>query len=266
MKLSKKIPLKELEKELRSTPKSFFKLKVYFEEIIKSENFQQNIQNLRDKYGIPKDGFVFDPKRYKDFLPLPKKWIYINNINKIIELDFEIKTLVEKYDLYTQEWLTIFWNYLFYNQTFLNFLKDHIFIYPYDLCLINDARERFIDLDDPEGGPYWKMTEEEELKSFPIAIKVSPYATERDIIDFIKKNYKRINLLQKKYQNPNIKIGKFRKKNEIIQKRNEFIWKHRDLPRKKIMYLVNEKFKGKTLGYADIEKILILEHKRRKEL
>jgi len=260
MKIFKKSLLKKkLEKR---TPQGFFKLKAYFEEIIKSENFQQKIQNLRDKYGIPKDGFVFDRKTHQYPIP-PAKWIYKNDTTKITESETEIKTLATEYGLYTAEWQEIFWDYLFYNQTFLDL---HLFIYDYDLCLIDDAPESIADLNDPEYGHVWKEIEEEELNGFPIVIKISPYATERDIIDFIKKNYKHINLLQKKYQKPNIKIGKFKQKNELIQKRNDFIWEHRNLSRKKIMHLVNQKFKGRTLGYADVEKIIILERKKRKEL
>jgi len=265
MKTSNKLLQEELKKR---NSQGFLKLKEYFEEIIKSEKFQQKIQELRNKYSIPRNGFALNKKEYKKYsiFSIPDEWMYKNNLTKLNELGEEVSKLVEEYDLYELEWYLVFWHYLIYNkilildQNYSSFLLS----FNFDLCLVRDelgwnkVLQDHLDIA--------KEIIDEELKKFPIAIKISPYATERDILDFIKKNFNQIKSFQKRYQKPNIKIGKFRQKNELIQKRNEFIWKHRNLSIKKIMYLVNEKFKGKTLGYADIEKILILEHKRRKEL
>ena len=268
MKISKKFLQDELKKR---TSQGFLKLKTYFEEIIKSEKFQQKIQELRNRYSIPRNGFTLNREEYKKYsiFSIPDKWMYKNNRTKLNEIEKEVSKLVETYDLYELEWFLVFWHYLIYNKILIldqNF-PPPLFLYDFDLCLIRDELEWNNLLNNSQYNPDTiKEIINGELKNFPIAIKISPYATERDILDFIKKNFKQIKSLQKKYQNPNIKIGKLRQKNVQIQKRNEFIWKHRNLPRKKIMYLASAKFKGQVLGYAEVEKIIVLEDKRRKEL
>ena len=100
---------------------------------------------------------------------------------------------------------------------------------------------------------------------FPVRVDISPYASKRDILDFIRKNYDRIKEIQDKHKIKVIKIGKIRSRKPHIQKRNDFIYKHRHLPRREIMRLVSKKF-NEVLDYGHIGKIISLEKKRRKEM
>ncbi|MCX6720149.1 MAG: hypothetical protein NTV36_03535, partial [Candidatus Staskawiczbacteria bacterium] len=106
----------------------------------------------------------------------------------------------------------------------------------------------------------------EEL--YPIMIKISPYASKNDLIDFVKNKFvweNEIEPLRDKYKDKNIKIGKFKTKNEKIKERNDFVYENRHLPRIKIMKLVNDKFEG-CVGYEYVNKIIALEDRKRKDV
>lgn len=116
--------------------------------------------------------------------------------------------------------------------------------------------------------PFGELVQQSDDMAFPIAIRISPYATQRDLIDFVKSEAiwkNEIQFLQDKYRSKDIKIGKIKSKNEKIQKRNDFIYEHKDLPRKEIMSMANRKF-GINIDYGHIGKIISLENKKRKEL
>lgn len=117
---------------------------------------------------------------------------------------------------------------------------------------------------DDDDGP---MKQPKELEpwsySHPVIIRVSPYASQREIIDYIKKSYTSyIKPIQERHQDERVYLGKVRKKKQSIQKRNDFIYENRHLPRKEIMRLVTDSFK-ETLDYGHIGKIVSLEKKKR---
>lgn len=112
-----------------------------------------------------------------------------------------------------------------------------------------------------------KPVEPIELESWsyshPIIIRVSPYASQTEIIDYIKKTYtKYIKPIQERYVDEDVYLGKVRKKKQSVQKRNDFIYENREFPRKKIMSLVAGKFK-EYLDVGHIGKIIYLEKKKR---
>lgn len=98
--------------------------------------------------------------------------------------------------------------------------------------------------------------------AFPLALRISPYASQRDLIDYIKIMYKdTIKPMQDKYLDKEVKIGKFRSKKEHIKKRNAFIIKNQHLPAKEIASLVGKEF-GEFLDYALISKIIYLNKRK----
>jgi len=103
--------------------------------------------------------------------------------------------------------------------------------------------------------------------AYPVAIAITPYASKREIIDFVEKGYKTmIEPLQKKYGFSASKMGKIKKRKKHIQDRNDFIYENRRLPRRKIMEMVTDKFpKLDPIDYAYVSKIISNEKKRRKE-
>jgi hypothetical protein len=98
--------------------------------------------------------------------------------------------------------------------------------------------------------------------AFPLALRISPYATQRDLIDYIKVLYKdTIKPMQDKYLDKEVKIGKFRSKKEHIKKRNAFIIENQHLPAKKIASLVAKEF-DEFLDYGHISKIIYLSKRK----
>ncbi len=99
------------------------------------------------------------------------------------------------------------------------------------------------------------------VKHKPIAVLIDSYSSENDIKKLIQGNFKAISSLQKKYRSSKSKIGRVRKKNELVQERNKYIYKNRK--KKGLMSSIAEKFKGQILDYTHINKIIRDERQKR---
>ncbi len=97
----------------------------------------------------------------------------------------------------------------------------------------------------------------EQAKTHPVALFINPEVSQRQIQNFIAKNWVYIKVHQK---NKKGRITGFKKKSTL--ERNDLIYKNRHLPRKEIMQIINIKF-GIILDYGHISKIISLEKKRR---
>lgn len=94
-------------------------------------------------------------------------------------------------------------------------------------------------------------------RNYPVVLRISPYASKRDILDFIAKTYGETILpIQKRYKKKHVIIDKTRHKNFEIGIRNEFIRTNRALPRKALLRAVNDKFKRKIFNIDYLSKIL----------
>lgn len=123
------------------------------------------------------------------------------------------------------------------------------------ICEVHDVIELTED-------PLSDRNNELDNNAFPISLRISPYATQRDLIDYIKSMYATtIKPLQTRYMDKGVSIGKFRTKKEHIKKRNEFIISNKHLPPRQIVSLVADQF-GECLDYAHVSKIINL-HKRK---
>ena len=224
----------------------------YFIEITKTEYFQNFIKDIRQKYGIPINGF----KMHNKEIGIPAETVVLSKAQDE-ELKNEIITRIcEKYRLHYFDYYDVIEFYIFYN--ILRPLNE------IGAC----GLFRVSDVIDEKNEPFGELFQRSDDMAYPIAIMISPYASQRDLIDFIKNKVvweKEIKFLQDKYKDDNVKIGKVKAKDEKIQKRNDFIYDHRDLPRKQIMSLVHKEF-GVVLDYGHIAKIISLENQKRKEL
>jgi len=93
---------------------------------------------------------------------------------------------------------------------------------------------------------------EEEI--YPVKIKIHRFASKRDILDFVEKNW--------------AEIGSFLHEKRIRARKipreiTDFIWKHRNKKAKEIVPLLRERFPGRNLAYFEVNKILDEEKKRR---
>lgn len=256
--MKKKVPPKEFiehfTKEIDKLQKRFKntsghrKLVQYFDAIIKSDYFQKECARLRKKYKIPKDGFPPNPR----FPVFPKEWEFGSVRQGKVAKEFlnEVRKLCDKFRLHSLDWGVVFEEQVMYGRYTLEYdgFNSH------NLIMISDFNNK---------ETYHKSDD----VAYPVALRISPYATQRDILDFVKRNGFMINASQHKYKVKGVKIGKERKKNPKIQERNEFIYEHRHLPRKEILKLVGNKFGyDGVIEYGLIGKIISLEKKKRKEV
>jgi len=242
------------------------KLWNYFLTIVKKEYFKKKIFELRKKYNIPENGFSGGGIVFES----PKLWrknYTDKQETKLLKSIWEsLRKICKKYSLFTPEWQEILGYYLFYNELQPIYCENS-----YNLCLLTDwvAEEKMKKESRALMKGYKKSLIRNTIKEadlfHPIAIRISPYATERDIIDYVKKMFPLIRDYQKPYIESGVKIGKIKKKNKSIQERNDFIYENKDLSLNETRRLVKEKF-GEGLDYEYIGKIRSEETKKRKEL
>jgi len=228
----------------------------YFLYITKKDYFVNTIRELKQKYKIPLNGFKKEDDSYS--IPLSES-VFKYKYHKELRQDLIDKICI-KYGLHQANYADVLLDFIYYNDGLHP-------LYEMNTCglfrisdVIEEKKESFSD--------YFQQSDD---ISYPIAIRISPYASKRDLIDFIKNKviWKLILFLQKKYKNKNIKIGKIKSRNKQIQERNEFIYNNRNKPLKEISKLLSEK--GGNNKIYDIEighiaKIISLEEQKRKEV
>ncbi len=214
----------------------------YFISIVKDPSFQRSINAIR-KYSLKEDGTVKDYK---------KLCSNINNFCRNWALD-------------ETSWRTHIENYIIHNE--LPSSSEN-----FDSCCIvfdrievgEDEYSNGYTEDDDD---YFNYVEPVELEpwsySHPVILRINPYASQREIIDYIKKFYNlSIKPIQDYYKIDNIKLGSVKKKDPKKQERNNFIYENKDLPRAEIASLVGKKFK-EYLDVGHVGKIISLEKKKR---
>lgn len=226
------------------------KLVQYLEQMFKTDYFVSKMTQIRKDLKIPINGFPPNPH----FPIFPKEWVYRKDLQKTKWFRGEIKNICKKFSLHYMDWYVVIEEKIFYNTYTLEYsgLNSH------NLCIVSDVVKEY---------SHGKEFKESDDMAFPIAIRISPYATERDIIDFVKSSSLMIKSFQSHYIDKAVKIGKIKKKKPFIQERNELIYQNRNLPSKEIMKIVYDKF-GPNIeidqGY--IGKIISLEKKKRKDM
>jgi|GEM_PF-1622413 len=113
----------------------------------------------------------------------------------------------------------------------------------------------------------------DDVSDMPISIHFSPYISENELVEFIKKNYSsHIKPIQEKYRRERkFKIGKFSGRNSFVIARNKLIMQLHEKGKtgSEIADIVNEKFKLKDdrlIVYNYVNQIIKLEKERKKQL
>lgn len=229
------------------------KLENYFFNAIRTDFFQKTINELRKNYRIPGGGFKTNDNSYLSLI----------STKEITDIIQELNILCTKINLPDWYWVDASLDYLFFNQ--VNFSNNTSRTTPDNLCQISDVGGG---TDDFKIGKIGEITEKYLNKKYPIVLRISPYASERDILNFIKENNEIIKFLQREYGDKDSQIGKIRTKNKKKQERNDFIYEHRHLPLKEISKLIREKSSSPDdiIDEGLIGKIKSIETKRRKEV
>ncbi len=239
------------------------KIENAFLNFITLENTQKEIKKLRLKFEIPEDGF--SNFNYRDLILAneiiytPKEWIFhTEKIDlKFKQINLAVKKFAEKMPELNFG-ISIFRFYLFHNvvphEVFDWFLETT------NVCKLSET-SNLSHINNKE----IKLIEKENT-IYPITVKISPNATQRDIINFISQNWNDIQWLQKKYTNPLNKIGKFKTRNERKREIYDFVYKNRyKYNSKDMLKILYEKY-GTALEIDQglIGKIISLEKERRK--
>ena len=126
-----------------------------------------------------------------------------------------------------------------------------------DFCHIVDEFDEVLNDRDEE---YW-MTQTRprpnhrlSIVLYPIHISISPFASKRDVLDFVAKKWSAIRSLLDVYGDMySGKKPSMRKRRKA--ERDQFIWGHREVPSATLADMVCKEFPGELLTYADINAI-----------
>lgn len=244
----------------------------YFLSLTKSSSFQKTIKYLKKKYDIPENGYL--PKRIDDmpgyayraskefgvqvsidgYILPPEEWLLKHNDED--EKGYflvDIMNLCSKSQLHWLYWKDVIRFLLFYNKIYR--IKEADF----DVCML-------VNLEEEAREPTDEAVQSADNQIFPFAIRISPYASQRDIVDYIKRVYKtKIGPSLLQLRNSQVRIGKEKRKRTRIQERNDFIYKMREFPRKRIMQLLGDKYGlDEIIDVGYIGKIISQEIQKRK--
>jgi len=96
--------------------------------------------------------------------------------------------------------------------------------------------------------------------AYPVAIAIHQRASQRDVLDYVKKKWLDIDIMLRNLDDEKILRTRKRKhRQEII----DYIWENQSLPAKQIQKKLDEKFLDNELVYYEISKIIQNERQRR---
>ena len=230
----------EAEKDTLHNSKGRKKSMAYMKKLFDKGNFLAFVKRIRVKYEIPES-----PAK-KNYPFPPSDWKYKNDHKKRVALEADIRYFCLAERLHPHEWSDPITVYIFYNQ--IDLLYRHN---THHLCMVVDIPEEKI-------APNSRKTQEDDDRLYPVAIRISPEASVRDILDFITKVYNpEILELQKKYQGNSAPIGSAKTSSDEVRRRDKYIFtlSKEGYSAKEIVSIVNERF-GELLDTGLIGKII----------
>jgi hypothetical protein len=242
--------------EATKKSQSYKKVENYVKELLRREDFNNDINNIRKRISIK---ITKEQRNNQDYRRKNRRKIG----NKLDEL-------MKKYSLKKYSWYETIEHYIYHNeyQEFDSRVHQGL-IYAEDMKVETEQYNATIYDERINEDTVKKLFEEsylfEDNELYPVILRISPWATKRDILDYVKNNYSSfIQKIQMRYR-IGVNIGATRSKSEFIQERNDFIWENRALPRKDIMNLLYKKYKDKKdfdIDEANISKIISLRKKK----
>lgn len=252
------------EQKQKSTTTSEIMLKNYIKKITASNSFKSDLKDLKIRCGVPENGFEKESEDKKLNSIIKKQYANFDS-KKYIK---EIAELLENYGI-TKSIAPTWVNTITLGNLYKNSItpQDLYSVYGEPTYGMIDVLD-ISDLLDPtfEGETYEDTVNyfKEITAGKPVAILVNPYASQRDIIDSVKKLYQTSILpILDLHKRSNVRIGKVRKNNSRVEERNAFIYENRNLSKKDLITLVHKKC-GDTLDQSYLNKIIREERAKRK--
>lgn len=208
--------------------------------IAKTEEVTQKI--FATNYNARVYSYFLDLIKTADFLDYVKKLKKLRTTQNEMEFRATLMTLCNTFGLDPFKWIDIVYEYV--KSGIIPTAEEN---YTLPVATFDTEKMEFIDKD-----------------TFPVMLAISPFASQRDIIEYIKKFHtNHILPIQKRsrVKFKNSPIGN-RSKDSSTRNRNDFIYKKRELPRKEIATSVAKEFK-EFLDVGHIGKIISEEKKKR---
>jgi hypothetical protein len=259
------------------------KILLQFERLIETEPFKKEVKRLRSLLKLPVNGIeptkedlkeLSNTFRIPDNLPIKKPK---DGHFPLRQFNIESRKIISLLPIDNLYLSSLVKRYVLFNKFFYDELEDlKRYLHAVNVCELEDAQSEFDEYapaEDPEDfyssfsvKAYIEMLQN-KLWKYPVVVRIHPDASQRDIIEFIKKHWVEIKHYQDQYINRR-KDASFKNskttENKKIKERNDFIYKNRHLPRKEISTLVAKTF-NEYLDYGHIGKIISLENKKRKK-
>lgn len=248
---------------MKGKPQAELKVLHYLRELIDSGSFQAEIRKIRKKLGIPATGYPMskddeEALRERGFGALRTP----STIDKKIarEARIALREVVDAFPISSVFISHGFFLYLIHNKFFLQVFDEGLFLN--SICKLVDMRDKLVWT---EGVPEVFREQMENLAdTHPIAIFIRPEASQRDMTEYIREMRPYIEAYKQRYADEDSKVGKIRKKNTRVQKRNALIYENRNLSSKEIMQLVHDEF-NEVLDYTYISKIIASRKRKEKK-
>ncbi len=258
------------EQQKKATTSAETKLFNYIKKLLEDPSFRNELDNVRKTSGIPENGFkrIYINKKYKTkkfkHLKTPEELGYEFDNKKFNQA---MDNVFEKYGIsegLAGSWTTLLRSIVLYNSYEF---EDYYSTYGsmvYGMIDVIDLSSMLSQNYEDEPAEDRINLLEEYTDSKPVAILINPYATQRDILDFVKKLYKTsISPILNSYKKNDIALGKKRKSNDRTENRNRLIYENRHLPKKELIHLVSKEYK-EVLEQSYLNTIIRKEKEKRK--
>jgi len=217
---------------------SYDKLWNYVRYIIRREDFIEKILGLKKKHGIPDECYSVE-NNWDVFVKFSNDdQDYLQPIIK------DLNNILSEYGLCATYWEDIFTYYILFGE-----IKE------FEPCSVRGLIIM----------TFSKNNNADKNEAFPISLQISPYASKRDMLDYIEKEYDMIEAYQKFHRKDNIKIGKFKSKDKKTQAIHDFLYYNRETPRKILCEQVADLF-NEILDEGNVGKLISREVHLRQEV
>ncbi len=235
---------------------------LFFEEFVRKEEVVNFVKELRKELNLPLEGIDFTKEdeealtgRIEILMYTPERVVKLSqstNENRALQACNIFTREQSRSSIYISTLLRF---YVFFNKTMDLVMKisdhynDYLRIEYLPSELSGRSKEHFYDHYDAVS------------KKNPVALLIDPEVSQRQIQDFISHNWTTIRSYREKKP-----VITYKRKKSKIQERNDFIYQHRDLPRREIMMKVTDKYgPDGVIDYAYVGKIISLERKKREK-